>query len=91
MGELDGTWTVERVSGALPPMIGVRKQISGTRGRTLVGPVPLPFDVRDRSLRYRFPRGLVDYVEPEREGVFRGRATLFGRELGRFRMTREGG
>ena len=91
MGELDGTWNVERVSGVLPPMVGVRKQISGARGRTLAGLVPLPFDVDGRSLRYRFPPGLVDYVEPAGDGVFRGRATLFGRELGRFRMKRQGG
>jgi hypothetical protein len=90
VAELDGTWSVQRLSGALPPMVGVRKQISGASGRTLAGPVPLPFEVRDRSLRYRFPPGLVDHVEPAGEGVFRGRATLFGRELGRFLMTREG-
>ncbi len=91
MGELDGTWSVQRLSGALPPMVGVRKRISGRRGRTLAGPLPLPFDVDGRSLRYRFPPGLVDYLEPDGDGSFRGRATLFGRELGRFRMIRQGG
>jgi hypothetical protein len=91
VSELDGTWNVVRVSGALPPMVGVRKLISGPRGRTLAGPVPLPFDVDGRSLRYRFPPGLVDYLEPAGDGIFEGRATLLGRELGRFRMTRQGG
>ena len=33
MGELDGLWLVRRTGGALPPMVGVRKQITGGRGR----------------------------------------------------------
>jgi hypothetical protein len=40
-----------------------------------------------RSLRYRFPPGLVDELEPDGDG-FRGRAFLVGRELGRFRLER---
>ena len=86
MAQLDGVWTVEREAGALPPMIGVRKRISGDRGVTSIGGrVAMPFDVRGFSLHYRFPRGLVDHLEPE-AGFYRGRATLFGRELGRFVM-----
>ena len=88
MAELDGVWNVERLSGALPPMAGVRKRISGTRGATIVRPgVSLPFEVRGRALHYRFPVGLVDHLEPVGED-FRGRATLFGREVGRFLMQR---
>jgi ferritin-like metal-binding protein YciE len=88
MDELDGVWRVERIGGALPPMAGVRKRISGTRGVTLAGPVPMPFDVRGLELRYRPPLvGLVDVLEPE-NGSFRGRATLFGKELGEFRLRR---
>ncbi len=89
MGELDGVWEVERESGALPPMVGVSKEIHGSRGVTKVGPlVRLPFVVRDRSLHYRFPPGLVDHLEPAGDDVYRGRATLYGRELGRFRLRR---
>jgi hypothetical protein len=87
MGELDGVWNVKRESGVLPPMAGVRKEISGSTGHTVVGPVRLPFAVEGRSLRYRFPPGLVDELEPEGDG-FRGRALLAGRELGRFRIER---
>jgi hypothetical protein len=88
VADLDGAWSVERVSGALPPMYGVRKDISGTRGVTRAGLLPgLPFDVEGLTLRYRFPPGLVDHLEPDGEN-FSGRATLFGRELGRFRMYR---
>ena len=88
MDELDGVWTVERRGGALPPMVGVRKRIDGNRGTTLAGPVSMPFDVRGLELRYRLPLvGLVDVLEPE-NGGFRGRATLFGREFGQFRLRR---
>jgi hypothetical protein len=87
MGELDGVWNVKRESGVLPPMVGVRKEITGAMGVTTLGPVRLPFAVEGRSLRYRFPPGLVDELEPDRDG-FRGRALLAGRELGRFRIDR---
>jgi hypothetical protein len=87
MGELDGVWNVKRESGVLPPMAGVRKEIAGSAGHTVVGPVRLPFAVEGRSLRYRFPPGLVDELEPAGDG-FRGRALLAGRELGRFRIER---
>jgi hypothetical protein len=79
--ELDGKWEVV-------PMPGVRKRIEGDRGWTLVGPLRVPFDVRGLELHYRFPfAGLVDVLEPEGDG-YRGRATLFGREVGRFRLRR---
>jgi hypothetical protein len=89
VAELDGLWDVQRVSGFLPPMPGVRKRISGSEGETKVGPFPgLPFDVVGLSLRYRAPfSGFVDELEPDGEGLA-GRATFRGREFGRFAMTR---
>lgn len=86
MGVLDGEWEVQRVGGALPPLVGVRKRIAGDRGVTMLGPLRFPFAVRGLELHYRFPPGLVDVLQPEGEG-FIGRATLFGRELGRFRLS----
>jgi ferritin-like metal-binding protein YciE len=83
MGELDGLWDVRRTSGALPPMVGVRKRIAGPEGWTEFGPVRMPFRVEGRRLRYRVPLPLVDELEPDAEG-FAGRATLAGREYGRF-------
>lgn len=89
MNELDGVWKVERVSGLLPPMLGVEKRISGARGETRVGPLPgLPFDVRGLTLHYRKPfEGFVDELQRDGDG-YRGRATFRGREFGRFAMTR---
>jgi hypothetical protein len=89
VGELDGVWDVKRTGGALPPLIGVRKEISGTSGSTKVGPLlGLPFDVVGLSLRYRPPfRGFVDELEPAGE-VYRGRATFRGREFGKFELSR---
>jgi hypothetical protein len=88
--ELDGVWNVERRGGLLPPLVGVRKRIQGSRGETTCGPLPgMPFDVVGLSLRYRAPfRGFVDELEPDGDG-FRGRATFRGREFGRFALTRE--
>ena len=88
--DLDGAWNVRRTGGALPPLYGVRKEIRGRRGSTRVAALPggFPFSVDGLTLRYRFPPGLVDHLEPDGD-AFRGRATLFGRELGRFRMTKE--
>ena len=65
MGELDGVWEVRRTGGALPPMLGVRKEISGESGETKLGPLPgAPFDVVGLSLRYRAPFvGFVDVLE----------------------------
>jgi hypothetical protein len=89
VGELDGDWLVKREGGLLPPMVGVRKHIDGARGVTTLGPLRFPFDVEGRSLRYRFPPGLVDVLEPDGDG-FRGRARLAGRRLGSFRLERAG-
>lgn len=92
MPELDGVWEVRRVSGALPPLYGVRKEIRGDRGWTKIGPLPgAPFEVVGLSLRYRFPPGLVDRLEPAGERSFDGLATFLGREFGRFRMIKRGG
>jgi ferritin-like metal-binding protein YciE len=82
MSELDGTWDVQRVRGVLPPMVGVRKQIDGDAGYTELAGVRLPFRVEGSRLVYRgLP--LVDELEPDELG-FAGRATLAGREYGRF-------
>jgi ferritin-like metal-binding protein YciE len=91
VAELDGIWRVERTGGALPPLVGMTKRIRGLHGETRVGSAPgARFDVVDLELRYRTPfQGLVDVLEPVRDGELTGRATLFGREIGRFRMTRE--
>ena len=80
MSALDGEWNVR-------PLPGVRKRIAGDHGETIVaGVVRFRFDVRGLELRYRLPlRGLVDVLEPEGDG-FRGRATLFGRNLGTFHL-----
>ena len=90
MTELDGTWNVRRLDGLLPPLVGVRKHIEGTRGETAIGSLPgMPFDVDGLRLRYRAPfRGFVDELEPDGDG-FRGRATFRGREFGRFALTRK--
>jgi ferritin-like metal-binding protein YciE len=87
--ELDGVWDVRRLSGVLPPMVGVRKRISGTSGETKVGRFPgAPFDVVGLSLRYRAPfGGFVDELTREGEG-FRGRSTFRGREFGTFELRR---
>jgi ferritin-like metal-binding protein YciE len=87
VGELDGVWAVERVSGALPPLLGCVKRIHGTRGTTEFPHVPgVPFEVRGRELHY--PLGLfVDRLESQ-NGTYLGRATLLGRELGQFTMRR---
>jgi hypothetical protein len=79
---LDGEWNVR-------PLPGVRKRIAGDRGETIfAGVVRFRFAVRGLELHYRMPlRGLVDLLEPDGEG-FRGRATVFGRTVGTFRLTR---
>ena len=89
MSELDGIWEVRRTGGLLPPLIGVRKEIHGTRGTTLLprGVFGVPFEVVGLELRYRGPlSGFVDILTP-RDGGFTGRATFLGREYGRFEMT----
>jgi ferritin-like metal-binding protein YciE len=87
--ELDGIWDVTRTGGLLPPLSGVRKTIRGTRGSTHVsGVAGVPFDVVGLELHYRSPfTGFVDLLAEEADG-FRGRATFYGREFGRFSMTR---
>ena len=87
---LDGVWRVERVGGLLPPLLGVTKRISGSRGETRVGPLPgVPFDVEGLELRYRAPfRGIIDVLEPAADGYI-GRTKVLGRELGTFRLLRE--
>jgi ferritin-like metal-binding protein YciE len=89
VGELDGVWAVERVSGALPPLHGCVKRIHGSRGTTEFPRAPgMPFEVRGLELHYRGPFGmLVDKLEP-RDGGYLGRATLLGRELGQFTLRR---
>jgi ferritin-like metal-binding protein YciE len=86
VSELDGVWNVVRTRGLLPPLLGVRKSISGASGRTTVGPVRAAFDVVGNELRYRRPlEGFVDVLEPAHEG-WNGRALFRGREYGRFRL-----
>jgi ferritin-like metal-binding protein YciE len=85
--EIAGTWNVERVSGFLPPLLGMRKRIRASEGETVVGRVSARFDVVGRELRYRPPfAGFVDVLEPDGE-TWTGRALLRGREYGRFRLT----
>jgi hypothetical protein len=89
VAELDGLWGVKRVGGALPPLVGVRKEISGTSGSTKIGPLAcMPFDVVGQSLRYRPPfQAFVDVLEPAGD-EFHGSATFRGREFGKFEMRR---
>jgi hypothetical protein len=89
VAELDGVWSVERESGALPPLHGWRKRIHGDRGTTEFPRLPrMPFEVRGLELHYGGPFALlVDKLE-RRDGYYLGRATLLGREFGRFTMKR---
>jgi hypothetical protein len=89
VSELDGDWELRRLSGLLPPLTGIRKQIRGDRGATVLpGGVAVPFAVVGRELRYRPPFSMVvDVLEPGGDG-WRGRATVFGRRVGEFRMSR---
>ena len=84
-----GEWRLERTSGLLPPLGPVRKLIDGGRGWTLLGAVSVPFDLVGNELRYRFPfTGLVDVLTPDGPNAAVGRATVFGRQYGTFRMKR---
>jgi ferritin-like metal-binding protein YciE len=89
VSDLDGVWEVRRVSGVLPPLLGVRKRIDGARGETVfVGGPGIPFEVRGQELRYRAPLAfLVDVLEPDGDG-FHGSATAFGRVYGEFELRR---
>jgi hypothetical protein len=90
VAELDGIWDVRRVSGLLPPLLGVRKRIAGDAGETRVGPLfGVAFAVVGAELRYRAPfSGFVDVLEPDGPGRFCGRATFRGREFARFELIR---
>jgi hypothetical protein len=86
---LQGSWRVERISGLLPPLLPIRKHIAGAAGVTRIGPLRLAFDVERRTLRYRGPlQAFADELEPSGDG-FVGRATVLGREYGRFRLVPE--
>jgi len=89
VNELDGVWAVVRVSGALPPLCGCVKRIHGGHGTTEFQRFPgMPFDVRGLELHYHAPFAMfVDELEAE-DGAYLGRATLLGREFGRFRLRR---
>ena len=91
MAGLDGVWEVERTGGALPPLVGCRKRIHGSRGSTVFGPLPgVPFEVRGNELHYRSPfAGFVDVVEPDDPNHYRGRATFRGVTFGQFVMRRK--
>jgi hypothetical protein len=89
MGELDGDWNVERVSGALPPMLGITKRIAGARGETLVLRVAgVPFDVRGLELHYRPPLQWIVDVLVRSGDHYEGRTVVLGRTIGRFRLRR---
>jgi ferritin-like metal-binding protein YciE len=88
VSELDGVWEVRRIGGLLPPLIGVRKEIQGTHGKTLLpgGAIGVPFDVVGLELHYRAPfAGVVDRLVPH-DGGFLGHATYRRRAFGRFEM-----
>jgi hypothetical protein len=89
VGRLDGEWRVERRSGVLPPLAGVRKRIRGDRGQTALGRLPgVSFRVEGLSLHYMgLFSGFVDVLEPEDRG-YAGRATFRGHEFGRFALRR---
>jgi hypothetical protein len=90
VAQLDGLWNAERVSGALPPLWGVRKRIRGASGWTSVGPLRVPFEVSGNELHYRTPfRSFVDVLDVSADGArCTGRATFRGREFARFDLTR---
>ncbi|MBV9453981.1 MAG: hypothetical protein JOZ19_07690 [Rubrobacter sp.] len=94
MKDLEGDWQVERLSGLLPPMIGIWKRISGARGSTRLGSLPgVPFRLEQReryvALIYYPPFSmLVDELQIQPDGSWLGRSTFAGRELGWFWMKR---
>ena len=94
MDELEGRWRVERLSGVLPPMVAVHKEIHGKRGETRFGHlIRLRFRIEERedcsALVYRPPFSiLVDEVRKRTQDSWLGETTLGGRTFGRFRMMR---
>lgn len=94
MSKLEGRWRVERLSGMLPPMVGVSKEILGERGKTRLGPLlSLPFQIEKREdcIVFVYPSSmLVDEIRYASEDSWVGRAVLAGYELGRFRIVRTG-
>jgi ferritin-like metal-binding protein YciE len=88
VSELDGVWDVRRTGGLLPPLSGVRKEINGTHGKTLLprGVIGVSFDVVGLELHYRAPfAGFIDILVPH-GGSYGGRATFRRRTFGRFEM-----
>lgn len=92
--QLEGEWRVERLSGLLPPMVGIWKRFSGESGETRFGALLVwRFRIERRAehiaLVYRSPFSkLVDELWAETEDSWLGRTMLGGFKLGRFRMTR---
>lgn len=92
---LEGQWTVERVSGLLPPMAGVRKTIRGAEGETRVaGLLRLPFTVSRgpgaaARILYRAPLAMIaDELTAAGDGEWSGVSKVAGIPVGRFRMRR---
>jgi hypothetical protein len=94
MDELEGRWQVERLSGALPPMVAVHNRNHGKRGETRFGHLlGLRFRIEEREdcpgLVYRPPFSmLVDGMSESRRKTHGGEMTLGRRARGRCRMTR---
>ena len=90
MDEVEGRWRVERLSGALPPMVAVHKEIHGKRGETRFGHfLALPFRIEERqdcpALVYRrLFSMLVDELRKQAEDSWLGETTLGRRAFGRF-------
>ena len=90
MDELEGRWQVEHLSGALPPMVAVHKEIHGKRGETRFGHLlGLRFRMEEHedcpALVYRPPFSmLVDEVRKQAEDSWLGEMTLGGVPSGDF-------
>ena len=70
-------------------MHGCVKRIHGSRGTTEFPNLPgMPFEVRGLELHYKGPLALfVDKLE-RRNGGYKGRSTILGREFGQFELRR---